>query len=733
MSEEKRQIDGMYFWKLFPETRKEKQEREQENNGLLAGEMPPQFDVLADRYPNFANDIEVSRESGRTDLEIEQNFVNKELSMRQEGMTQEDCDAFFGRTQNSKRQAVNNAEWLCPKISAHTGLSEEEVTLRLLEAEEKGVDIGLMLNEQYYKSEQNHLSYFKSSEDAALSAYRIQSLANKQAHVVWNMMNSDQADTRLINDCQKQVQALSEQIFEESRKRPRGFQQHVAYHASNLGMQMLQGMAESGDKVWLYGAGALALAAATAPAVPLAAGGIVATVAAAGSAAVSATVADGIATNSFIRETAETYQNLRAKNLDHSSAKLWAIGAGAVKAGIEMNIASRVLKAYGLGNVLTENTKLSLAGLLRSKRSLEAINTFVKEGGVDKLLAQEGFRDFVISRMKEYGVDVAANVAEEVQQEFTDVVTELLAGAIAKDPDLQPKDALERLTQTAKQSSKEFFYGMLPGVILGIGTRIGKLNQVSDTLGIVAENFAADTEKAGNTKTQRDPIGYIKNENGKIKGVYPNTNTPMKIYYLDAKYNEIEDTEPGAAFNTMFKSNKTRLDGVKKGLEDINMLKAAASALYDFACLKTQQERMAASGDDALCQIIKPSGKKYKKGMIIDPEVARSKESDTCWHIRGKFQKNPIRIFAIVQQDQIFVLGWCVEREGPEYTQAKDLACLKAKTLRVQFGKSKAQESNFTIDNALDKEKNTSRTAETRASRKAEKKKSSRREKKHER
>ena len=272
-------------------------------------------------------------------------------------------------------------------------------------------------------------------EEAARSAYKVQMLSNKQAHVVWAMMNCDQSDTEYLAKCQNEVSELSDQIYEEMQKRPNGFQQNVAYSSSNLATQMMQGVGESANKVWLYGAGALVLAATSGLAAPLAIAGAGMTTALAGAAgaAISATFADGVFSNSFVREAAETYQNLRAKNLDHTSARLWAIGAGAIKAGIEVNVASRVMKAYGLGSVLKDQFKVTtLTKLMGNKVNHDAINLFAKNGGVEKLLAEKGFRDFVIDRMKDFGVDVAANTAEEIQQEFVDVAFECMAGAIAQ-------------------------------------------------------------------------------------------------------------------------------------------------------------------------------------------------------------------------------------------------------------------------------------------------------------
>ena len=568
MSAEKIQINKMQFWKLFPETKAEEQQRVAQNqNAVDAGDYIRQCDLLIDRYPSYAKDIEESRQAGYDDLAIEKIFVNREKELRENGMTQQQCDEHFGRTRETKDIALAHAEWLKPKIRALTGLSDETIDLRLTEAKEFGEDIGLLLNEEYYKAMPVHLEFFKSSEEAMRSAALVQTLANQQAHTVWDMMNSDQSNAAHIEKCQKEIKSLSDQIYNETRKRPYGFQQNVAYSSTNLGIQLLQGMSESSNKIWLYGAGALALAATAASAgAPLAvAGGAGAVLANAAGAAMSATIADGVFTNTSIREAAETYQNLRNKNLSHSEARLWAIGAGAVKAGIEVNVASRLMKAYGLGDLVKGSAKFpSLTHLFTKEANKEAMQAFAKEGGVEKLLAEKGFRDFVIDRMKDFGVDVVANTAEEVQQEFVDVAVECMAAAIAKNPGLKPKDALARLTETAKSASKEFFYGMLPSVGISTGRAVGQEIRVSEKLGFAASKAYAASQKKSQKNQQSSNMtltdadaddttivenGVVKeqDEQGKILRLYPDeSKAVIEIAYVKNEKELLQNTVPGS-------------------------------------------------------------------------------------------------------------------------------------------------------------------------------------------
>ena len=437
-------------------------------------------DPLLTSFPSKREQINTARGKGYTDEQIAIGMNRLELEQYTKGKTPAQIDELFGRTEETKALY----DWQMKNLYAdemafRLGLTKEDVLNRIDDARVLGVAPDLFLrNEDFWKQlcESSGVKTwrFGSLSEAAKTAAQIRLETDKGASLLWNSMidPSMKDDSQLISQLDK-----NGTLRHLQQGKTTNFFQDVAFSAADLWTQWVQSGLTGLKYLPAYTGAALAVGAKTGGLLnPFGAGAALST-------GVAASLAHGAFEHTLKVESASEYATLRGMNVDKPTAALLALAGGAVKAGIEMNIFSR-LSEYIPGMPKMDKF-LSLPEGARS-----ALAKLIQSEGVSPLVQIPTIRNALASRAKKYSADVGSNTVEEVMQDGVDILTEAIAAYLADNSNMPPQEAIRklfskenaaRLAQTAAESAKTFAYGMLPAAAINAAGAGWSARQVQKT------------------------------------------------------------------------------------------------------------------------------------------------------------------------------------------------------------------------------------------------------------
>ena len=437
-------------------------------------------DPLLTSFPSKREQINTARGKGYTDEQIALSMNRLELEQYTKGKTPAQIDELFGRTEETKALY----DWQMKNLYAdemafRLGLTKEDVLNRIDDARVLGVAPDLFLrDEDFWKQlcESTGVKTwrFGSLSEAAKTAAQIRLETDKSASLLWNSMTdpSMKDDSQLIAQLDK-----NGTLRHLQQGKTTNFFQDVAFSTADLWTQWIQSGLTGLKYLPAYTGAALAVGAKTGGLLnPFGAGAALGT-------GVAASLAHGAFEHTLKVESASEYATLRGMNVDKPTAALLALAGGAVKAGIEMNIFSRLSEYIpGMPKMdkflsLPEGARNALAKLIQSE-------------GVSPLVQIPTIRNALASRAKKYAADVGSNTVEEVMQDGVDILTEAIAAYLADNSNMPPQEAIRklfskenaaRLAQTAAESAKTFAYGMLPAAAINAAGAGWSARQVQKT------------------------------------------------------------------------------------------------------------------------------------------------------------------------------------------------------------------------------------------------------------
>ena len=437
-------------------------------------------DPLLTSFPSKREQINTARGKGYTDEQIALSMNRLELEQYTKGKTPAQIDELFGRTEETKALY----DWQMKNLYAdemafRLGLTKEDVLNRIDDARVLGVAPDLFLRDEDFWRQLCESSgvktwRFGSLSEAAKTAAQIRLETDKSASLLWNSMTdpSIKDDSQLIAQLDK-----NGTLRHLQQGKTTNFFQDVAFSAADLWTQWGQSGLTGLKYLPAYTGAALAVGAKTGGLLnPFGAGAALGT-------GVAASLAHGAFEHTLKVESASEYATLRGMNVDKPTAALLALVGGAVKAGIEMNIFSR-LSEYIPGMPKMDKF-LSLPEGARS-----ALAKLIQSEGVSPLVQIPTIRNALASRAKKYAADVGSNTVEEVMQDGVDILTEAIAAYLADNSNMPPQEAIRklfskenaaRLVQTAAESAKTFAYGMLPAAAINSAGAGWSARQVQKT------------------------------------------------------------------------------------------------------------------------------------------------------------------------------------------------------------------------------------------------------------
>ena len=437
-------------------------------------------DPLLTSFPSKREQINTARGKGYTDEQIALSMNRLELEQYTKGKTPAQIDELFGRTEETKALY----DWQMKNLYAdemafRLGLTKEDVLNRIDDARVLGVAPDLFLRDEDFWKQLCESSgvktwRFGSLSEAAKTAAQIRLETDKSASLLWNSMTdpSMKDDSQLIAQLDK-----NGTLRHLQQGKTTNFFQDVAFSTADLWTQWVQSGLTGLKYLPAYTGAALAVGAKTGGLLnPFGAGAALGT-------GVAASLAHGAFEHTLKVESASEYATLRGMNVDKPTAALLALAGGAVKAGIEMNIFSR-LSEYIPGMPKMDKF-LSLPEGARS-----ALAKLIQSEGVSPLVQIPTIRNALASRAKKYAADVGSNTVEEVMQDGVDILTEAIAAYLADNSNMPPQEAIRklfskenaaRLAQTAAESAKTFAYGMLPAAAINAAGAGWSVRQVQKT------------------------------------------------------------------------------------------------------------------------------------------------------------------------------------------------------------------------------------------------------------
>lgn len=437
-------------------------------------------DPLLTSFPSKREQINTARGKGYTDEQIALSMNRLELEQYTKGKTPAQIDELFGRTEETKALY----DWQMKNLYAdemafRLGLTKEDVLNRIDDARVLGVAPDLFLRDEDFWKQLCESSgvktwRFGSLSEAAKTAAQIRLETDQSASLLWNSMTdpSIKDDSQLISQLDK-----NGTLRHLQQGKTTNFFQDVAFSTADLWTQWVQSGLTGLKYLPAYTGAALAVGAKTGGLLnPFGAGAALGT-------GVAASLAHGAFEHTLKVESASEYATLRGMNVDKPTAALLALVGGAVKAGIEMNIFSR-LSEYIPGMPKMDKF-LSLPEGARS-----ALAKLIQSEGVSPLVQIPTIRNALASRAKKYAADVGSNTVEEVMQDGVDILTEAIAAYLADNSSMPPQEAIRklfskenaaRLAQTAAESAKTFAYGMLPAAAINAAGAGWSARQVQKT------------------------------------------------------------------------------------------------------------------------------------------------------------------------------------------------------------------------------------------------------------
>lgn len=437
-------------------------------------------DPLLTSFPSKREQINTARGKGYTDEQIALSMNRLELEQYTKGKTPAQIDELFGRTEETKALYDWQMKNLyADELAFRLGLTKEDVLNRIDDARVLGVAPDLLLRDEDFWKQLCESSgvktwRFGSLYEAAKTAAQIRLETDKSASLLWNSMTdpSMKDDSQLISQLDK-----NGTLRHLQQGKTTNFFQDVAFSAADLWTQWGQSGLTGLKYLPAYTGVALAVGAKTGGLLnPFGAGAALGT-------GVAASLAHGAFEHTLKVESASEYATLRGMNVDKPTAALLALAGGAVKAGIEMNIFSR-LSEYIPGMPKMDKF-LSLPEGARS-----ALAKLIQSEGVSPLVQIPTIRNALASRAKKYAADVGSNTVEEVMQDGVDILTEAIGAYLADNSNMPPQEAMRklfsqenaaRLAQTAAESAKTFAYGMLPAAAINAAGAGWSARQVQKT------------------------------------------------------------------------------------------------------------------------------------------------------------------------------------------------------------------------------------------------------------